>query len=115
MAHALFRLRLPGGESCLARGDTNGPAELLPPDVSLDDLLSGRAPEFEERLGTQPSAGPVPPDAVLLAPIGSQEVWGAGVTYLRSRDARVEEAVDGGTHLLVEFSLNAKKISERLA
>lgn len=28
----------------------------------------------------------------LLAPIGSQEVWAAGVTYLRSRDARMEES-----------------------
>jgi len=27
----------------------------------------------------------------LLAPIGSQEVWAAGVTYQRSREARVEE------------------------
>jgi 2-dehydro-3-deoxy-D-arabinonate dehydratase len=32
----------------------------------------------------------------LLAPIEGQEVWAAGVTYLRSRDARQEEAVDGG-------------------
>jgi len=32
----------------------------------------------------------------LLAPIGSQEVWAAGVTYLRSRDARMEEAKDAG-------------------
>src|SRR6266487_6079574 len=32
----------------------------------------------------------------LLPPIGSQEVWAAGVTYLRSRDARMEEAKDAG-------------------
>jgi 2-dehydro-3-deoxy-D-arabinonate dehydratase len=31
-----------------------------------------------------------------LAPIGSQEVWAAGVTYLRSRDARMEESKDSG-------------------
>ncbi len=31
-----------------------------------------------------------------LAPIGSQEVWAAGVTYLRSRTARMEEARDAG-------------------
>ncbi|WKN31185.1 fumarylacetoacetate hydrolase family protein [Porifericola rhodea] len=40
------------------------------------------------------------PDAYLskkiLAPIGSQEVWGSGVTYYRSRDARMEEAKDAG-------------------
>lgn len=32
----------------------------------------------------------------LLAPIGSQEVWAAGVTYLQSRDARMEEAKAAG-------------------
>ncbi|MBZ5859525.1 fumarylacetoacetate hydrolase family protein [Flavihumibacter profundi] len=32
----------------------------------------------------------------LLPPIGSQEVWAAGVTYLRSRDARMEESEDSG-------------------
>lgn len=31
-----------------------------------------------------------------LPPIGSQEVWAAGVTYLRSREARMEEARDAG-------------------
>ncbi|HEY5910818.1 MAG TPA: fumarylacetoacetate hydrolase family protein, partial [Verrucomicrobiae bacterium] len=30
------------------------------------------------------------------APIGSQEVWAAGVTYYRSRDARMEEAHEAG-------------------
>jgi 2-dehydro-3-deoxy-D-arabinonate dehydratase len=29
-------------------------------------------------------------------PIGSQEVWAAGVTYLRSRNARMEESKDSG-------------------
>src|SRR6187200_3369490 len=33
---------------------------------------------------------------VLEAPIGSQEIWAAGVTYLRSRDARMEESKDAG-------------------
>ena len=32
----------------------------------------------------------------ILPPIGSQEVWAAGVTYLRSRDARMEESKDTG-------------------
>jgi len=31
-----------------------------------------------------------------LAPIQSQEVWAAGVTYLRSREARMEESKDSG-------------------
>lgn len=36
-------------------------------------------------------------DLNTVAPIGSQEVWASGVTYLRSRDARMEESkVAGG-------------------
>jgi 2-dehydro-3-deoxy-D-arabinonate dehydratase len=31
-----------------------------------------------------------------LPPLDSQEVWAAGVTYMRSREARQEEAQDGG-------------------
>jgi len=34
--------------------------------------------------------------AELLAPIGTQEVWAAGVTYYRSRGARMEESKDAG-------------------
>ena len=32
----------------------------------------------------------------LTAPIGGQEIWAAGVTYLRSREARMEESKDAG-------------------
>jgi len=34
--------------------------------------------------------------AAILAPIGTQEVWAAGVTYYRSRDARMEESKASG-------------------
>lgn len=34
--------------------------------------------------------------ARILAPLGSQEVWAAGVTYFRSRDARMAESKDSG-------------------
>ncbi len=33
----------------------------------------------------------------LLAPLDTQEVWAAGVTYQRSREARMEESADGGS------------------
>jgi 2-dehydro-3-deoxy-D-arabinonate dehydratase len=32
----------------------------------------------------------------IMAPIGSQEVWAAGVTYMRSRNARMEESKQSG-------------------
>src|SRR3954466_8883304 len=39
----------------------------------------------------------VPPAAAWLAPIGAQEGWAAGVTYWRSRDARMTESKEGGS------------------
>lgn len=38
----------------------------------------------------------VSPPTDLLAPIGAQEVWAAGVTYSRSRSARMEESKEAG-------------------
>ena len=35
-------------------------------------------------------------ELVIEAPIQSQEIWAAGVTYTRSRDARMEESKDAG-------------------
>jgi 2-dehydro-3-deoxy-D-arabinonate dehydratase len=37
-----------------------------------------------------------PRENSLLAPIGTQEIWAAGVTYLRSRVARMEESKSAG-------------------
>jgi 2-dehydro-3-deoxy-D-arabinonate dehydratase len=37
-----------------------------------------------------------PAAAEMMAPIGGQEVWAAGVTYTRSREARIEESEDAG-------------------
>jgi 2-dehydro-3-deoxy-D-arabinonate dehydratase len=34
--------------------------------------------------------------ASILAPVTSQEIWASGVTYYRSRDARMEESKDAG-------------------
>jgi 2-dehydro-3-deoxy-D-arabinonate dehydratase len=41
-----------------------------------------------------PCSAPAPTE--LLAPINGQEVWAAGVTYTRSREARIEESEDAG-------------------
>lgn len=45
-------------------------------------------------IGTPEALGEI--SGGLRAPIGAQEVWAAGVTYLRSRDARMDESRDGG-------------------
>jgi 2-dehydro-3-deoxy-D-arabinonate dehydratase len=61
----------------------------------LDTLFRQSDPArwLRDQLAT---AKPVLHPEALLAPIGSQEVWAAGVTYLRSRDARMDEAKDAG-------------------
>ena len=68
-------------------------------DTSLDELINRQ--DLSSYLQRQAvPAGALPPDAIrpdrLLPPIGTQEVWAAGVTYYRSRDARMEEAQDAG-------------------
>jgi 2-dehydro-3-deoxy-D-arabinonate dehydratase len=59
------------------------------PLLNADDLEA--VLDAALRQGTKPAA-----PSVALAPIMSQEVWAAGVTYWRSRDARMEESKDAG-------------------
>lgn len=92
MSPALFRLRLADGSHRLAIGSSAiGPESMLDPKDSLDRVLAERTSLVALASG---KGEPVPEDARVVAPVESQEVWGAGVTYLRSRDARREEAVD---------------------
>ncbi|MBA2353404.1 MAG: fumarylacetoacetate hydrolase family protein [Acidobacteria bacterium] len=66
-------------------------------DLTIDEILQAHDPHA---LLQARAAGGTDVDAampqVLHAPIGSQEVWAAGVTYFRSRDARMDEARDSG-------------------
>ena len=51
-------------------------------------------------------------DAIIedvLTPIGSQEIWASGVTYLRSRTARMEESKDSGGSTFYEKVYNAAR------
>ena len=44
---------------------------------------------------TEPDAS-LPSQADAVAPIGNQEIWAAGVTYIRSKKARMDESKDAG-------------------
>jgi 2-dehydro-3-deoxy-D-arabinonate dehydratase len=87
---ALWRL-LVDGRARLARGPVTGPAELLAEEAGLDAVLGGE-PGALAALLEGPAAGPVPEGARPMAPVGAQPVWAAGVTFVRSRDARLEES-----------------------
>jgi 2-dehydro-3-deoxy-D-arabinonate dehydratase len=93
----IFRVRLPNGLDRLARGcAATGPRELLPPDWSIDALLAADdCRRIEDALHVV-ADGMVPEGTVVLAPVENQEIWAAGVTYLRSRDARVAESSTDG-------------------
>lgn len=65
----------------------------------LGDILREDDPVALARLLIDEAAGPLPAGAVrFLAPIDSQEVWAAGVTYKRSQIARMEESEAGASH-----------------
>lgn len=67
------------------------------PDLTFDDLLRDASPHALLRTHAAKANevdGAIP--QVLHAPIGSQDVWAAGVTYFRSRDARMDEARESG-------------------
>lgn len=69
-----------------------------PVEGSLDELL-GREDlhtYLEGVLRAGASEAGALQQSQLLAPIGNQEVWAAGVTYLRSRAARMAESKDAG-------------------
>jgi 2-dehydro-3-deoxy-D-arabinonate dehydratase len=98
----LFRIEQANTGIRLARGRADvGPEDLLHEEWTIDTILGGDDATLLDQAIASPSAGPVPQGARLLAPIESQEVWAAGVTYLRSRDARVEESEDGDCYLRV--------------
>jgi 2-dehydro-3-deoxy-D-arabinonate dehydratase len=95
---ALYRVRLADGTHRFAWGAVDaGPRSLADPSASLDRVLSERSGVVS--IGSIDEH--VPADAVVVAPVESQEVWAAGVTYLRSRDARREETVDPTPYDLV--------------
>jgi 2-dehydro-3-deoxy-D-arabinonate dehydratase len=73
--------------------EADGKAALL--EDGWDDLFNrkGLASYLRKAAGR---GGAEPERAELLPPIGSQEVWAAGVTYYRSRDARMEESKAAG-------------------
>lgn len=92
----------------LADGQVHDVTDAVP---SLADWLQKSAGHVEEAIANLQNAvnksdtryptsifdnAPAPDQAHWLSPIDTQDVWAAGVTYERSREARQEESVDGG-------------------
>ena len=76
----------------------DGVRPIGPPGAILTDLLHAADPASTFReWSTSPSESLPLKDVALFAPIEAQEVWGAGVTYERSKVARQEESESGGS------------------
>jgi 2-dehydro-3-deoxy-D-arabinonate dehydratase len=88
----LVRLDLGGEVRWMVRSEA-GDAPLR---VSLDDLLRASLDEAQAAVNSAGVATDL--GGHLLAPVDSQEVWGAGVTYERSREGRMEESTEAGVY-----------------
>ena len=68
----------------------------LVPATDWDELMSGSELFARVREVIRKRAGSTFDPATILKPVVGQEVWAAGVTYYRSRDARMDESKDAG-------------------
>lgn len=91
----LAKFLLPSGDAGVARVEGN---ELHPLDLSsgqyrsLFEILESDNPYEAAEFLTVPDKAFAAGSVKLLPPIDRQEVWAAGVTYKRSRTARMEES-----------------------
>lgn len=82
-------------------------------DLTIDDLFRAEDPAAlaDDRFGSgtdvEPGSATRAPEP--LAPIGSQEVWACGVTYLRSRDARRAESESAGGDVFYDLVYDAER------
>ena len=94
MTRAVFRVALPDGSVRLASGDIDaGPRRLLAAGETIASILRRGATGLAEAASVSSGDG-VPAGTRILAPVDEQEIWAAGVTYERSRDARMDESAE---------------------
>jgi 2-dehydro-3-deoxy-D-arabinonate dehydratase len=89
----LIRYRRDGHEAAAWGLLDDARGTIRPSALGLDDLA--RLPLADARVALEAAsdAEPIGRGAVtLLAPLDTQDVWASGVTYRRSRDARIEES-----------------------
>lgn len=80
------------------------------PGFSFDDLFRQEDPlAWLESQIEGAGAGELAGGDTRLPPIGSQEVWAAGVTYFRSRTARMEESESSGGDRFYDLVYEAER------
>ena len=95
-----------------SRGLLAGPGKAFfhLPDTDFDELIN-RPDLYTYLSDLQETAktARTPLTEELLAPVGSQEVWAAGVTYERSREGRREEAKESGAAVFYSRVYDAER------
>jgi 2-dehydro-3-deoxy-D-arabinonate dehydratase len=90
----IVRFRTAGEPPRFGRVDANTSTSIaeLEQDDILDVLRGDRTPTGRTIQALDAETLELPPPFALLAPLDPPETWAAGVTYERSRDARVDES-----------------------
>ena len=83
------------------RREDGGRTEEAALPASLADLLALPLAEARSLVESATDWQPVTDEPQILPPVDRQEVWAAGVTYLRSRDGRAEESAHAAMYDLV--------------
>ena len=82
---------------------------VLSADFCFDTLFSSQDPlEYVQSQYVSGTSAELPKGS-LLPPMGNQEVWAAGVTYFRSRDARMEESESSGGDRFYDLVYDAER------
>lgn len=78
-------------------------------EFSFDALFRHEDPAAFAHAAFEAGAPAVEATGEFAAPIGNQEVWAAGVTYYRSREARMEESEASGGDRFYDLVYDAKR------
>lgn len=78
-------------------------------EFSFDALFTATDPDGYAAAQFEVGSASAAPEGALLPPFGSQEVWAAGVTYFRSRAARMEESESSGGDRFYDMVYEAER------
>jgi 2-dehydro-3-deoxy-D-arabinonate dehydratase len=89
---AIWNIEVAGQARLAIGAPDTGPEKMLDDSLGIDDLYTLPAAQVSRRVA-EAAVTAMPADYRVLAPVAAQEIWAAGVTYERSRQARSEESV----------------------
>jgi len=79
------------------------------PAFDFDELFTSSDPQGYAEQNFAAGEKAQQPEGPLLAPLGSQEIWAAGVTYFQSRTARMEESENSGGDRFYDLVYEAER------